>query len=79
MSILFLTALHSCDICCFENGGFYMDKNQFLVINDIIYDMYHWCSLEDIKENFFQRLKLTNNSSPARFVMKQATAEEGLK
>ena len=35
-----------------------MDKNQFLVINDLIYDIYNWRSLEDIKENFFQRLRL---------------------
>ena len=71
MSILFLTALHSCDICCFENGGFYMDKNQFLVINDIVYDMYHWCSLEDIKENFFQRLKLIVPFSYASILLKK--------
>ena len=38
-----------------------MDKNQFLVINDLVYDMYNWRSLEDITENFFQRLKLIHN------------------
>lgn len=35
-----------------------MEKNQFLIINDLIYDIYNWHSLDDIKENFFQRLKL---------------------
>ena len=41
-----------------HDGGCFMEKNQFLVINDLIYEMYNWRSLEDIKENFFQRLKL---------------------
>ena len=48
-----------------------MDKNQFLVINDLIYDMYHWRSLEDIKENFFQRLKLIVPFSYASILLKK--------
>lgn len=48
-----------------------MDKNQFLVINDLIYDMYNWRSLEDIKENFFQRLKLIVPFSYASILLKK--------
>ena len=48
-----------------------MDKNQFLVINDLIYDMYNWRSLEDIKENFFQRLKLIVPFSYASIMLKK--------
>ena len=48
-----------------------MDKNQFLVINDLVYDMYNWRSLEDIKENFFQRLKLIVPFSYASILLKK--------
>lgn len=48
-----------------------MDKNQFLVINDLVYDMYNWNSLEDIKENFFQRLKLIVPFSYASILLKK--------
>ena len=48
-----------------------MDKNQFLVINDLIYDMYNWRSLEDIKENFFQRLRLIVSFSYASILLKK--------
>lgn len=48
-----------------------MEKNQFLVINDLIYEMYHWRSLEDIKENFFQRLKLIVPFSYASILLKK--------
>ena len=48
-----------------------MEKNQFLVINDLIFDMYNWRSLEDIKENFFQRLKLIVPFSYASILLKK--------
>ena len=48
-----------------------MEKNQFLVINDLIYEMYNWRSLEDIKENFFQRLKLIVPFSYASILLKK--------
>ena len=35
-----------------------MEKNTFLIINDLIYEMYGWKSLSDIKEDFFKRLKI---------------------
>lgn len=35
-----------------------MDKNTFLVINDLIYDMYGWRTLEDIRDDFFRRLRI---------------------
>ena len=53
-----------------------MDKNQFLVINDLIYDMYNWRSLEDIKENFFQRLKLIVPFSYASIMLKKDPASD---
>ena len=48
-----------------------MEKNQFLVINDRIYEMYNWRSLEDIKENFFQRLKIIIPFSYASILLKK--------
>lgn len=48
-----------------------MEKNQFLVINDLIYEMYSWRSLEDIKENFFQRLKIIVPFSYASILLKK--------
>ena len=35
-----------------------MEKNQFLMINDIIYDIYSWEKLSDINETFFNRLQM---------------------
>lgn len=35
-----------------------MEKNQFLMINDIIYDIYSWENLSDINETFFKRLQM---------------------
>lgn len=35
-----------------------MEKNQFLMINDIIYDIYSWEKLSDINETFFKRLQM---------------------
>ncbi|MDD7739222.1 MAG: LuxR C-terminal-related transcriptional regulator [Fusicatenibacter sp.] len=51
-----------------------MEKNQFLVINDLIYDMYSWNSLDDIKENVFQRLKLIVPFSYASILLNQDPA-----
>lgn len=34
-----------------------MEKNQFLKINDLIYDIYTWQTIDDIRPLFFQRLK----------------------
>ncbi|MGN0161024.1 MAG: helix-turn-helix transcriptional regulator [Lachnospiraceae bacterium] len=48
-----------------------MDKNQFLVINDLVYEMYNWRSLDDIKENFFQRLKIIIPFSYASILLKK--------
>lgn len=48
-----------------------MEKNQFLVINDLIYEMYHWRSMDDIKENFFQRLKIIVPFTYASILLKK--------
>ena len=48
-----------------------MEKNQFLVINDLIYEMYNWRSLEDIKHNFFQRLKIIVPFSYSSILLKK--------
>lgn len=34
-----------------------MEKNSFLLINEIIYDIYQWDSLTSMQEHFFARLK----------------------
>lgn len=47
-----------------------MEKNHFLIINDLIYEMYNWNSLEDIKQNFFQRLKIIIPFSYASILLK---------
>lgn len=48
-----------------------MEKNTFLVINDLIFEMYGWRSMEDIKENFFQRLKIIVPFSYASILLKK--------
>lgn len=48
-----------------------MEKNHFLVINDLIYEMYNWNSLENIKKNFFQRLKIIVPFSYASILLKE--------
>lgn len=53
-----------------------MEKNQFLVINDLIYEMYNWRSLEDIKKNFFQRLKIIVPFTYASILLKKNTDPE---
>lgn len=53
-----------------------MEKNTFLVINDLIYEMYGWRSLEDIKENFFQRLKIIVPFSYASIMLKKTSDPE---
>lgn len=35
-----------------------MEKNKFLMINDLIYEIYLWKNISDIDESFFQRLKM---------------------
>ncbi len=35
-----------------------MEKNIFLVMNDLIYDIYGWQNLLDIRDDFFQRLRI---------------------
>lgn len=35
-----------------------MEKNKFLMINDLIYDIHLWKSISDIDASFFQRLKM---------------------
>lgn len=35
-----------------------MDKNIFLIFNDILYDLYQCTSAEDLKNQFLPRLKL---------------------
>ena len=35
-----------------------MEKNTFLMINDIIYDLYSCTSLNEIKAKFLHRLKM---------------------
>ena len=35
-----------------------MDKNSFLIINDIIYELYNCKSMEELQKNFLRRLKL---------------------
>jgi DNA-binding CsgD family transcriptional regulator len=48
-----------------------MDKNTFLIINDLIYEMYNWHSLTDIRENFFQRLRIIIPFSYASILLKK--------
>lgn len=47
-----------------------MEKNKYLIINDLIYDMYRWNDLSDIKDNFFQLLKLVIPFSYASILLK---------
>ena len=47
-----------------------MEKNKYLIINDLIYDLYQWKKLEDIEENFFQLLKLVVPFSYASVLLK---------
>ncbi|MCI6043639.1 helix-turn-helix transcriptional regulator [bacterium] len=35
-----------------------MDKNRFLIINDIIYELYNCKTMEELQKNFLRRLKL---------------------
>ena len=35
-----------------------MEKNKFLMINDLIYEIYLWNNVSDIDDSFFQRLKM---------------------
>jgi DNA-binding CsgD family transcriptional regulator len=53
-----------------------MDKNNFLIINDLIYEMYNWHSLTDIRENFFQRLKIIIPFSYASILLKENSDPE---
>ncbi len=55
-----------------------MDKNTFLVINDLIFEMYGWQSLADIKEDFFQRLKIIIPFHYASILLKTSGAGQPL-
>ncbi|MGN1142602.1 MAG: helix-turn-helix transcriptional regulator [Oliverpabstia sp.] len=47
------------EIPLFKNmGKIKMDKNNFLIINDIIYELYDCKSMEELQKNFLRRLKL---------------------
>lgn len=39
-------------------GMIIMEKNKFLMINDLIYEIYLWNNVSDIDDSFFQRLKM---------------------
>lgn len=50
-----------------------MEKNKFLIINELIYDMYRWQSLEDINDNFFLLLKRVIPFSYASILLKDSS------
>ncbi len=47
-----------------------MEKNKFLIINELIYDMYQWQSLDDINDNFFLMLRRVIPFSYASILLK---------
>lgn len=55
-----------------------MEKNKYLIINDLIYDMYRWKSLEDIGDSFFQRLKLVIPFTYASILLKETAPDGGI-
>lgn len=55
-----------------------MEKNDFLVINDLIYEIYSWRSTDDIRENFFQRLKIIVPFSYASILLKKNSDPENI-
>lgn len=56
-----------------------MEKNTFLILNDIIYDLYTWETISDIRENFFQRLKLIIPFSYASILLRDKTAKDSVR
>ena len=52
-----------------------MDKNIFLIFNDILYDLYQCTSAEDLKNQFLPRLKLLLPFSYASILLRDDTAE----
>lgn len=55
-----------------------MEKNTFLILNDIIYDLYTWDSIQQIQENFFQRLKLIIPFSYASILMRDESVKDSI-
>lgn len=56
-----------------------MEKNKYLVINDLIFDMYLWKELSDIKVNFFQLLRLIVPFSYASIMLKDQSIKDDVK
>lgn len=52
-----------------------MEKNSFLMINDMIYDLYSCTSLNEIKAKFLLRLKMVIPYSYASILLRDTTAE----
>lgn len=52
-----------------------MEKNTFLMINDMIYDLYSCTSLNEIKAKFLMRLKMVIPYSYASILLRDTTAE----
>ena len=52
-----------------------MEKNKFLMINDLIYEIYLWKNISDIDESFFQRLKMIVPFEYASLFLHDETAE----
>ena len=52
-----------------------MEKNKFLMINDLIYEIYLWKNISDIDESFFQRLKMIVPFEYASLFLHDETAD----
>lgn len=52
-----------------------MEKNSFLMINDLIYDLYSCTSLNEIKAKFLLRLKMVIPYSYASILLRDTTTE----
>ena len=52
-----------------------MERNKFLMINDLIYEIYLWKNISDIDESFFQRLKMIVPFEYASLFLHDETAD----
>ena len=52
-----------------------MEKNTFLMINDMIYDLYSCTSLNEIKAKFLLRLKMVIPYSYASILLHETTED----
>ena len=56
-----------------------MEKNKFLIINELIYNMYKWQSLKDIDNDFFLILKRVIPFSYASILLKESSHSGDIK